>query len=129
YSPAQVAQFDAGVDAGPPAGPHPSLRVVGIVRRPLDLAGRGAQGGVLVPTPAFLREYRDRIGSFSGTILRVRTRHGAADVPATIALARRMFGRDPKFDVQGLGIESEGARDAIRVLTVGLWLFAAIAGL
>ena len=55
-----------------------TLRVVGIVRRPLDLGGRGAAGGVLVLTPAFLERYRDEVGSFAGTILRVRTDHGDA---------------------------------------------------
>ena len=44
-------------------GPQVTFRIVGIVRRPLDLGGRGAAGGVIVPTPAFLARYRDEIGS------------------------------------------------------------------
>ena len=55
------------------------LRVVGIVRRPLDLGDRGASGGVLILMPAFNRAYGNRIGSWSGAVLRVRTRAGNAD--------------------------------------------------
>src|SRR5205085_1301609 len=39
------------------------------------------------------------------------------------------FGSSPVFDVQTLSIESEGARDAIDVLTVALWVFAGVAAL
>ena len=45
-----------------PSGPHVTFRIVGIVRRPLDLGGRGAAGGVIVPTPAFLPGTATRSG-------------------------------------------------------------------
>src|SRR5207302_6894418 len=112
-----------------PAGPRFRLRIVGIVRRPLDLGDRGAAGGVLVLTPAFTHQYETSIGTFSGTILRVRTRHGTADVPHVAAAARRIFGQSPQFGVQDLAIDSQGAQNAIDVLAVALWVFAGVAAL
>jgi ABC-type lipoprotein release transport system permease subunit len=129
YSPEQVASFRNGGYAGQgPEGPRFRIRIVGIVRRPLDLGDRGASGGVLVLTPAFNHRYETSIGSFGGTILRVRTRNGAADVSSVAAAARRIFD-SPQFDVQDLAIESQGAQNAIDVLTVALWVFAGVAAL
>ena len=79
FTPAQVRGEITGETR--PEGPPVTFRIVGIVRRPLDLGGRGTTGGVVAPTRAFVEKYGDRIGSFTGTILRVRTRHGQADVP------------------------------------------------
>ena len=92
------------------------------------MGDRGAAGGVLVLTPAFNRKYETSIGSFSGEILRVRTRNGAADVSSVAAAARRIFG-STEFDVQDLAIESQGAQNAIDVLTVALWVFGGVAAL
>ena len=72
FTPQQLADPNIGNEEFNPAGPAVALDVVGIVRRPLDLGSRGAAGGVVVPTPAFVRDYRDRIGSYGGSILRVR---------------------------------------------------------
>jgi hypothetical protein len=114
-------------DPGRPNGPVVHFRVVGVVRRPLDLGVRGGPGGVVVPTPAFFERHRDDIGSFSGVILRVRTEHGAADVRQVVQTARRIWSDSPNFEFTGLAIETEGARDAIDVLTVALWVFAGVA--
>jgi hypothetical protein len=116
------------LDFDHPQGPSVTFRVVGIVRRPLDLGSRGAGGGVIVPTRAFVQEYGDRIGSFSGAILRVRTQHGEADVPRVIDAARKIF-RSPIFRAHGLSTEGEGAQSAIDVTTVALWIFAGVAAL
>ena len=128
YTVAQGEKAIAGnSNPGPPMGPRVNLRIVGIVRRPLDLGDRGAQGGVVVLTPAFTKKYVHEIYGF-GTILRIRTRHGAADVPTVVAAARRIF--PPSvfgFSVQSLGIETEGARSAIDVLTIALWILAGVA--
>jgi hypothetical protein len=130
YSAADIAAARTNNAQAPsPHGPTVELRVVGIVRRPLDLGGRGATGGVIVPTVAFTNEYRDQIGTFAGDLLRVRTVHGAADVPAVARAARRIFGDQEVFSVQTLGIEGQGAQDAIDVTTVGLQVAAAVAAL
>ena len=62
--PQQIEQCSRGrvrlQQADPPDGPRIRLRIVGIVRRPLDLGDRGAVGGVLVLTPAFNQKYENR---------------------------------------------------------------------
>jgi FtsX-like permease family len=138
YTPKQVLGFLTGTFTGGPvgpggqpigAGPRFRLRIVGIARRPLDLGDRGAAGGVFVLTPAFTRKYEHSIGTFQGTILRVRTRHGAADVPQVAAAARRIFDRSPQFQFQDLAVDTQGPQNAIDVLVVALWVFAGVAAL
>jgi ABC-type lipoprotein release transport system permease subunit len=127
FSPEQISQLD---DSNfEPKGPTVTFRIVGIVRRPLDLGGRGAAGGVIVPTRAFVDAYGDRIGSFSGAILRVRTVHGPSDIPEVIAAARRIFGKNEEFGTLGLAIEGQGAQGAIDVTTAALWILAGVAAL
>ena len=130
YTKQQVlAQLQSVPDVGAPAGPQARLRVVAIVRQPLDLGDQNVLGGLIVLTPAFDRAYSDRIGTF-GTRIRIRTDNGAADVPRVLAESRRIFGQ-AVFSAQGLAVETQGASDAIDVLTNALWiaaLFAAAAG-
>ena len=77
YSPKQVAAILGGAsDVGPRQGPPLQLRVVAIVRRPLDLGERGAAGGLMVLSWVFDRKYSDRVGIF-GVRIRIRTEHGA----------------------------------------------------
>jgi ABC-type antimicrobial peptide transport system permease subunit len=129
YSVAQTrAALATNANPGAPAGPHLRLRIVGIVRRPLDLGDKGASGGVFVLTPAFYRAYANRIGAF-GTVFRIRTRRGAADVPAVVAAARQIFPHAAFFQVSPVTAESQGAASAIDVLTVALWIFAGVAAL
>ncbi len=129
YTPAQVAGFFTGQgDFNVREGPRVRLKIVGIDRRPLDLGDKGAAGGVLILTPAFNRAYATSIGDL-GTLLRVRTRDPAVDVPRVIAAAHRIFGPSPDFDAQSVAIETQGANNAIAVITVALWVFAAVAAL
>jgi ABC-type lipoprotein release transport system permease subunit len=126
-------QIFSNAEPGPPAGPRVRLRIVGIVRRPLDLGDRGASGGVLVLTPAFNREhfsraYAKQVGYFL-SVLRIRTRHGAPDVPGVVAAARRIFGRSSVSAASPAAVESGGAQNAIDVLTFALWVFATVAAL
>jgi len=124
YSPEQIS---SNATPGPPAGPRLRLRIVGIVRRPLDLGDRGASGGVLILTPAFNRAYTKQVGHYE-TILRLRTSNGAADAPGVVAAARRIFGRS-SVSAHPPTVENEGAQNAIDVLTLALWVFAAVAAL
>lgn len=125
-TPEEVAVALAGGEPGRPTGPDLSLRVVGIVRRPLDLGELGSTEGLFVLTPAFHREYADRIGVYL-TTLRVRTVRGEADVERLEAEAERIFGASPLFSVVNLEPEVAGARNAIDVLELALWLFAGVA--
>ena len=56
-TPAQLQLVDRNLNPGTPAGPNIRLRIVGIVRRPLDLGDLAASGGVVIETPAFDRAY------------------------------------------------------------------------
>jgi hypothetical protein len=128
YTPRQIVIGFSGGNQGDPAGPRVRLRVVGIVRRPLDLGVRATAGGVVALTPAFNAEFEGRVGLYT-EVLRVRTRAGKADIPRVVAKARAMFGRAQAFGVQPLGIETEGAHNAIDVLTLALWIFAGVTAL
>ncbi len=101
------------------------LHIVGLIRRPLDLASLGSAGGVLLLPPAFERTYRGRIANPAGFTFRIR----ATDVPRTTAALAKIFRKDPTFQAQSLEIESAGARDAINVLTDALLIFAVITAL
>jgi ABC-type antimicrobial peptide transport system permease subunit len=127
YTLAQIrASFTTnGNPQGAPAGPRLALRIVGITRRPLDLGDRGANGGVLVETPAFYRTYVRRIGGY-GTVFRIRTHNGSPDYPRIVAQTKRIFPNAIFVNVSPLGVENNGAQDAINVLTAALWVFAAV---
>ena len=129
YSVAQVQQQTMGQDAGAAAGPKITFHIVGIVRRPLDLGVRGAAGGVIVATPAFYERYHDQIGSYVGDLLRVRAKHGAADVPEITRAARRIFRGSDFFQALGVATDTQGASDAIGVLASALWIFAGVAAI
>lgn len=124
----QIRDAFAGGTPGRPDGPRVKFRVVGIVRRPLDLGVRASAGGVVVLTPAFTDQYDGRIGAYTD-VLRVKLKDGAAGVPRAVAAARRVFGNTLTFGAQPLGIETEGARSAIDVLTLALWIVAAVTAL
>jgi hypothetical protein len=132
YSLAQVQAAINGGRGGPPKsmlGPRVRLRIVGIVRRPFDLGDLGAHGageGIVVLTPAFNRAYVDRIGNL-GVVVLVRTSRGAADVPSVATAARRIFRSSGGVSTQA--VTSIGAKDAIDVLTLALWIFVAVAAL
>jgi ABC-type lipoprotein release transport system permease subunit len=121
----QIKVAFSGGPPGAPAGPVIALRVVGIVRRPLDLGVRSAGGGVAILSPAFRTRYADQVGAYTD-VLRVRTERGTADVPGVTAVARKMFGQELTFGTTGLGSETEGARSAIDVITLALAIVAAV---
>jgi hypothetical protein len=127
FTPAQAnAVLSGGTFPAKPAGPLLRFRIVGIVRRPLDLGRKGALGGVIVLTPAFHRAYVTRVGQWI-SILRVRTRNGAADLPRIRAAALHIFGASPMFSAQSTAAESGGVQNAIDVLALALWIFAGVA--
>ncbi len=128
YSPEQVSSLENGaVNVGPYAGPSLRLHVTGIDRRPLDLGDQAESGGLLVLTPAFDRAYSQQIGIF-GTHLRVRTYREQADVPRVIASARTIF-HGSLLSTEGLVVEKEGARSAVNVSAIALWISAGVAAL
>ncbi|HKY14583.1 MAG TPA: ABC transporter permease [Microthrixaceae bacterium] len=126
WSPDQVATIVSGGDPGAFAGPRLTMRVSGIERRPLDLGIRGSSGGLMVMTPAFAREYTDTVGAF-GERIRVRMAEGYELAPVLVA-SREVFG-DETLAAQGVAFETEGARDAARVLAVATWVLTGVAAL
>ena len=128
YTQAQIVNAFAGGNPGDPAGPDVSFRIVGIDRRPLDLGVRATSGGVVVLTPAFLPKYQGRIGAFTD-VLRVRTTGSPGSAARVGTVARQIFGQAPVFGSQALGTETEGARSAIDVLTLALWIVAGVTAL
>lgn len=67
YSPEQTADLDnANVDE--PQGPNITLHVVGIVRDPVDLAGRTTDIDITLLTPAFAEEFEESIGELNRPI-------------------------------------------------------------
>jgi ABC-type lipoprotein release transport system permease subunit len=128
YDQDAIERAFSGENPGAPTGPKLRFHIVGIDRRPLDLGVREAAGGVIVLTPAFDRTYAGKIGVYTD-IIRARGEHGAKDVAKMTAAARRIFGDAQAFGAQNLGVETEGARDAVEVLSLALWIVAGIAGI
>ena len=126
-------QFEAleGEDPGqytPPAGPKVRVRVVGVVRSPLDFVGQATDSVGAHLTPAFLRTYGDSIATYRGTN-RVRLRAGEADLRAFDEAVRRIYAGDPELEVVPAAVEGAKVEDAVEVVVVGLLLFGAAAGL
>lgn len=128
YTQPQIVTAFAGGDPGAPAGPDVSFDIVGIDRRPLDLGVRATTGGVIVLTPAFRQKYQGQIGWFTD-VLRVRTTGAPGSTARIGAAARQIWGDEPVFGSEALGIETEGARSAIDVLTLALWIVAGVTAL
>jgi hypothetical protein len=120
-TPQQIARRDFA-----PKGPTPRFRVVGIVRRPVDLSDLAASGGIVTLTPAFDRAYHGKIALFT-LVLRLRVPGGEAGVAHVTHVARRTFGRSDWFRVDNPRSENNGAQSAIDVLTAALWIFVAVA--
>ena len=106
---------------GPDAGPRVRLRIVGIVRRPLDLGDLAASGGVVIETPAFDRAYRgpDRAlrdgpagaSPTTGPRTSRRSRRGAPDLRPSCRVRggrlrrdARWRGRDQRPDPGAVGL-------------------------
>lgn len=128
YTQAQITTAFANGNPGDPAGPDVAFRIVGIDRRPLDLGVRATSGGVVVLTPAFVPKYQGRIGAYTD-VLRVRTTDAPGAAARVGTVARQIFGHAPVFGSEGLGKETEGARSAIDVLTLALWIVAGVTAL
>jgi ABC-type antimicrobial peptide transport system permease subunit len=127
-TPKQVADLTKNIAPKGLFGPKLRWTIVGITRRPLDLGDLGASGGVIVFTPAFERRYEATIGRF-GLLLRVRTHSDAATINRVTQAGSAMFGSSSAYSAKNLDVESHGARDAINVITLALWIFAGVAAI
>ena len=107
-----------------PTGPEIPLEVTGIAVTAYDLAD--PEGGGFYATPAFYDEYGTRAFTY-GPTLQVSTAEGA-DPGDVVERVVSDFDLDEVF-VNERSQQTERIEDGTRVLSVGLWAFAAVAGL
>jgi hypothetical protein len=135
-----LEQFGAAtaLAAVAPQGGVVDLRVVGIVRYPMDLDpavtdqdNALVQHGELYLTPAYWRRYGPNIANY-GSGLAVVLRHGQADLPRLQADLGRLYGDRAAVVTQGLDSGetiTAGTRRAIGLESAALAGFALLAGL
>ncbi len=135
-SPADMAAFG---DNGPPAdydwtlatGPVTQLRVVGVVRLPMESVMSFASTPLLLPGPGWARAHLTsgevapeatgaQVDFFNAF---VRLRNGAADVPAFQAGVARLYGRDD-IPVKDLNDDIKRVQRSLDVERTALLLFA-----
>jgi ABC-type antimicrobial peptide transport system permease subunit len=134
---------DSGVIAAMrPEGPHYAVRVVGVVREPTDITVvpvrqnvTNDSSGTVYVTPALVGRLArtfgvDRAELPGSEIIRIRFRHGAADLPAftrsALALSRNKIQILPGSDI----VQAANAvQHGINVEVIALWLFAAVAAI
>jgi hypothetical protein len=140
YTTAQLGQA-GGETSTAPAGSTVDLRIVGIVRYPIDLlpAVTGQDNlfvnhGDLYLTPAYWHRYGPDLAGY-GVLIGVILQHGQADLPRLAADVRRLFGPGAAVGPlePGTGLSATGGgvvpglRRAIRLESGALLAFAALA--
>lgn len=128
YAPAQMDALRAGDRQVNPNGPVVRLEVVGVTRNAGEVASAEDDPSVLLLTPAFDRAHRDRIGSFVGFLFAASLKGGEDDVDPFTAAVRDIYQDGPAPQFQPLAVADAAVRSSLRVLSVGLLLFAAAAG-
>jgi ABC-type lipoprotein release transport system permease subunit len=142
YTTSQLEQA-AGETSTPPAGPVVDLRVVGIVRHPVDLlpAVTGQDNlflnrGDLFLTPAYWQRHGPDLAGY-GVVIVVALDRGEADLARLATDVRRLFGPDarvqpvhPDEGTTGATLGTiPGLRRAIRLEVGALLAFAALAAI
>jgi hypothetical protein len=129
-----------GFRSEPPEGDHMTLRVVGVIREPTDIAvvpihqhSVYDSSGSMYASPAFVRQYADRlrmpVDELPGSeIVQVQLRRGAADVRAFTARVNTIGSGHVQVlvgsDAQQIATVAQRALD---VESFALWGFAALA--
>jgi ABC-type lipoprotein release transport system permease subunit len=111
-------------------GPVTKLRIVGVVRLPMDSVVSFASTGLLLPGPAWAEAHLAVEGAnptapaaLGWVNAVVRLRHGAADVPAFQAGVARLYGRSD-IPVKDLRDDIKRVQRALDVERTALLLFA-----
>jgi hypothetical protein len=142
YTMAQLEQA-GGETSTAPTGPTANLRIVGIVRHPIDLlpAVTGQDNlyvnhGDLYLTPAYWRSYGPDLARY-GVVMAVALHRGPTDVPRLATDVRRLLGPQTQvapvepgafFTPTGGGV-IPGLRRAIRLESGALLAFAVLAAI
>jgi ABC-type lipoprotein release transport system permease subunit len=111
----------------PPDGPRLSLRIVGEVVSPAELAPAGFDNAPVHFTPAFFREYHGRIAMSQST--KVRLRHGAADLPAYRAEVDRLAAGQGRQTFENQQGQTDKVQRSVHLQSLSLRLFAALAAI
>jgi hypothetical protein len=142
YRPSQL-QHEGEVPSAAPRGPRVDLRIVGIVRRPVDLVGSVdrpdklyGEGGDLYLTPAYGRRYGQASLAHFGFVA-VTLHRGQADLSRLDQDARRRLGAATRVDPVDLGgittdpagVNLPGLRRAIALESGALLVFAGLAAI
>jgi hypothetical protein len=142
YNPSQL-HHEGELPSGPPKGPRVDLRIVGIVRRPIDLVGTVdrpdklyGEGGDLYLTPAYGRRYgRASLARFG--FIAVTLYRGQVDLSRLDQDARHRLGGATRVDPVDLGgittdpagVNLPGLRRAIALESGALLVFAGLAAI
>jgi MacB-like periplasmic core domain/FtsX-like permease family len=108
-------------------GPVTTLRIVGIVRLPIESVVALATGPQLWPGPGWAAAHLDQ-SAVLFTNAFVRLRHGAADLPAFQAGVARVYGRDD-IPIKDLTDDIKRVQGSLEVEHTALLLFAAAVAL
>jgi ABC-type lipoprotein release transport system permease subunit len=124
-TPDQLVTLIDGGDPGEPAGPDVRVRVVGVGRTELELAGPSA---LMMLTPAFYERYESSIGHFDD-ILGVKLNRGQRDVAAFERGLSRVVPEREGAIVESQVETAVKIEDAIRVQAISLLIFAIAVGI
>jgi len=129
YSPDDFARSGEG----PPVpldqlhGPVVKMKVVGVVRMPIDSVLTFATEPELYPSPGFIAQHGSQMAIFFTNAF-VRLKHGAADLPAFKAHVAEAYGRSD-IPIKDLSEDVKRVQNSIGLERTALYLFAAAAAL
>ena len=108
-------------------GPVVTMKIVGVIRMPIDSVLTFATEPELYPSPGFYAQHRDQMAIYFTNAL-VRLRHGAADLPAFLQHVTEVYGRDD-IPVKDLSDDVKRVQNSTDLERTALLLFAAAAAL
>ncbi|MEO5838131.1 MAG: FtsX-like permease family protein [Acidimicrobiales bacterium] len=125
-----VEQSERYPDGAPPdfdwmtaAGPVTKLRIVGVVRLPMQPVVSFASGGLAIAGPGWAKAHQDETRFFFTNAL-VRLENGAADVPKFKAGVSQLYGRDD-IPVKDLSVDIKRVQRSVEIEETALILFGA----
>ena len=130
YTPADFAASDEGAKQLPEDqlhGPVVKMKIVGVIRMPLDSVITFATEPEIYPSPGLYAQHHDQMAFYFTNGL-VRLRHGAADLPAFQQHVAQVYGRDD-IPVKDLSDDVKRVQNSTDVERTALLLFAAAAAL
>ncbi len=125
---AQAAQYPDGTPPGfdwsTAKGPATRMKVVGIVRLPMESVLSFAAGGLLLPGPGWAEAHLKDVNVFFTNAL-VRLRHGTADLAAFQSDVARVYGRSD-IPVKDLSNDIKRVQGSVDLERTALLLFASV---